>query len=175
MVDLKVNDHKTVHSAFVRFPGLMYELGLSPIKREVLAVTIEVDTHPPSGATLATSLVRRYITLRLQHHDPASLLAGKLHAILQRPYAKGRDLYDLLWYLSDPTWPSPNLAMLNNALQQTHWTGEPLTAATWRGAVRARLATAAWDSIVDDVRPFLDTSADPSLLTRANLLRVLEP
>jgi len=27
------------------------------------------------------------------------LLAGKLHAILQRAYTKGRDIYDLLWYL----------------------------------------------------------------------------
>jgi hypothetical protein len=40
----------------------------------------------------------------LQHHDRASLLAGKIHAILQRPFLKGRDLYDLLWYLSDPAW-----------------------------------------------------------------------
>ena len=49
--------------------------------------------------------MRRHVTLRLHHHDRASLLAGKLHAILQRPYTKGRDLYDLIWYLSDPTWP----------------------------------------------------------------------
>ena len=64
--------------------------------------------------------------LPIQHHDKASLLAGKLHAILQRPYAKGRDLYDLLWYLGDPTWPPPNLTMLNHALRQTGWEGAPL-------------------------------------------------
>jgi hypothetical protein len=118
-VDLKVNDRRVVHSAFVRFGGLLYELGLSPHEDEVLAVKIEVDTRPPAGAGLATSLVRRHVTLHLQHHDRASLLAGKLHAVLERRYTKGRDLFDLLWYLSDPDWPPPNLTLLNNALQQT--------------------------------------------------------
>jgi hypothetical protein len=33
--------------------------------------------------------------LNLQHHDRPSLLAGKLHAILQRSWPKGRDLFDL--------------------------------------------------------------------------------
>ena len=36
---MKVSDHKTVHSAYVRFPGLLYELNLSPHRDEVLAVT----------------------------------------------------------------------------------------------------------------------------------------
>jgi len=172
-VELKVNDRKTVHSAFVRFPGLPYELGLSPHRSEVLSVKIEVDTNPPTGATLTTSLIRRYVTLQLQHHDRASLLAGKLHAILQRPYVKGRDIYDLLWYLSDPDWPPPNMALLNNALEQTGWHGEALTEDTWREAVRRRLQAAPWDQIVSDVRPFLEPSADPGLLTPENLRRVL--
>ena len=65
--------------------------------------------------------------LRLFHHDRASLLAGKLHAILKRPYTKGRDLYDLIWYLSDPDWPLPNLTLLNSALRQTDRDSEELT------------------------------------------------
>ena len=64
-------------------------------------------------------MVRRHVLLQLHHHDRASLLAGKLHAVLQRPYVKGRDFFDLLWYLSDPGWPSPNLTLLNRALAQT--------------------------------------------------------
>jgi hypothetical protein len=91
-VEIKVSDQKTVHSAFVRFPGLLYELGLSGQESEVLAVRIEVDTNPPVGAGLATSVVCRFVVLQLHHHDKASLLAGKLHAILQRSYTKGRDL-----------------------------------------------------------------------------------
>ncbi|HSR31277.1 MAG TPA: nucleotidyl transferase AbiEii/AbiGii toxin family protein, partial [Anaerolineae bacterium] len=43
-VELKVSDRKAVQSAFVRFRGLLHELGLSPHGDEVLAVKIEVDT-----------------------------------------------------------------------------------------------------------------------------------
>lgn len=68
--------------------------------------------------------MRRHVTLRLHHHDRAALLAGKLHALLQRPYTKGRDLYDLIWYLSDSAWPAPNLTLLNAALRQTGWGGD---------------------------------------------------
>ncbi|MFN3762592.1 MAG: nucleotidyl transferase AbiEii/AbiGii toxin family protein [Anaerolineae bacterium] len=172
-VELKVSDQRVVHSAFIRFPGLLYELGLSPYRGEVLAVKVEVDTNPPAGAGLTTTVVRRHILLHLQHHDRASLLAGKLHAVLQRPYLKGRDLYDLLWYLSDPSWPGPNLVLLNNALQQTGWQGPPLTETTWREAVRRRLESVDWQRAVEDVRPFLELDADPALLSRENLLRFL--
>jgi predicted nucleotidyltransferase component of viral defense system len=172
-IDLKVSDHRVVHSAFVRFVGLLNELGLSPHRDEVLAVKIEVDTNPPMGAVLATSVIRRHVLLQLQHHDPASLLAGKLHAILQRPYTKGRDIYDLMWYLSDPGWPDPNLAMLNSALRQSGWLGGEVTEETWRKIVRERLRALAWDQVVTDVRPFLEPGADPGLLTRENLLQLL--
>jgi hypothetical protein len=171
---VKVNDKKTVHSAFVRFAGLLYELGLSPHRDQLLAVKIEVDTNPPAGATLATTVIRRHVALQLQHYDRASLLAGKLHAILQRPYLKGRDLYDLLWYLSDPNWPPPNLTLLNNALGQTDWSGADLTEHNWREIVRDRLRAQVWDQVVADVRPFLEPSADPALLTLENVMRVLK-
>ena len=115
-VDLRVKTTTAVHSGFVKFPGLLHDLGLSPHQEETLRVKLEVDTNPPDGAGLETTLVRRVVTLRLHHHDRSSLLAGKLHAVLQRSWTKGRDLFDLLWYLSDPEWPQPNLVLLNNAL-----------------------------------------------------------
>jgi hypothetical protein len=174
LIELKVNDQKTVHSALVRFPGLLYDLKLSEQDSEVMAVKLEVDTNPPAGAGLATSVVRRYVVLQLQHHDQASLLSGKLHAILQRPYTKGRDIYDLLWYLSDPDWPPPNLVLLNNALLQTGWQGGPLTETNWREWVRERLRRLNWKSLVADVRAFVEPGFDLRLLTLENLERVLE-
>jgi hypothetical protein len=172
-VQVKLSDKKVVNSAFVRFPGLPYELGLSPHSRQTLSVKLEVDTRPPAGAVLATTVVRRYLPLQLHHHDRASLLAGKLHAVLQRPYLKGRDIYDLIWYLSDPAWPAPNIELLNNALRQTGWEGRPLNQRNWHRAVREKVQDVAWDMVEDDVRPFLGPGADPSVLTKKNLLRLL--
>ena len=171
-VELRMREHRTVHSAFVRFPGTLYEIGLSPHPGQVLAIKIEVDTNPPSGAVTDTTLVRRHETLRLFHHDRASLLAGKLHAVLQRPYTKGRDIYDLVWYLSDPDWPSPNLALLNAALRQTGWPGAEMTPASWRPAVAERLERLDWDRAASDVRPFLERTEDIGLIDRETVLRL---
>ena len=62
-VEIKVNDRKVMHSAWVRFGGLLYELGLSPHRDESLAVSLEVDTNPPAGAGLTTTVVRRHVIL----------------------------------------------------------------------------------------------------------------
>ena len=172
-VELGIDDRRVVHSALVRLPGLLYELGLSPHRTQVLAVKIEVDTRPPAGAVLTTTIVRRYVTLQIQHHDRASLLAGKLHAILQRAYLKGRDIYDLLWYLGDPGWPVPNMALLNNALRQTGWSGGLLTEGTWRLVLRERLQALDWEQVAADARPFLAPGTDPNLLTLENVLSVI--
>ena len=122
-VDSRIRDEHAVDSAFIRFPGLLHELGLSAQRTEVTAIKIEIDTHPPAGARCTTTLVRRHVTVNIFHHDRATLLAGKLHAILQRPFVKGRDLYDLFWYLGDRAWPGPNLEMLSNALARSGWKG----------------------------------------------------
>lgn len=172
-VTLKLSDRRVVHSAFVGFPGLLAELGLSGLRSESLSIKVEVDTRPPAGALLETTLVRRHLTLRLQHHDRASLLAGKLHALLSRSFLKGRDVYDLVWYLSDPDWPRPNLTLLNAALRQTSWPGAPLTEASWRGAVRDRLTACDWARVASDVAPFLESPAELDLLARENVLPLL--
>jgi hypothetical protein len=161
----KVSDARVVHSAFVRFRGLFHELHLSGHRDETIAVKIEADTRPPAGARTETTIVRRHVLLRLHHHDKASLLAGKLHAVLERAYPKGRDLFDLLWYLGDRSWPGPNLDMLNAALRQTGWKGKLLTAESWREL--------AWKEVIRDVEPFIERGTDLGLLTKENLLALL--
>lgn len=170
--EIKASDRKVVQSAFFSFPGLLSDLGLSPHRNEKLSVKVEVDTRPPAGAVLETTIVRRQATLQLQHHDKASLLAGKLHAILQRPYPKGRDLYDLIWYLSDRAWPPPNLVLLNNALRQTGWE-EPLDEATWRSQVADKIRGLNWERVALDVKPFLEDAREIELVTRENVLALL--
>jgi hypothetical protein len=173
-IDAKRSEDRAVQNAWIRFPGLPFEMGLSGQKGEIFSVKLEVDTNPPEGAGLDTTVVRRHVTLQLHHHDQESLLAGKIHAILQRSFTKGRDLYDLLWYLSDPGWPAPNLTLLNNALSQTGWEGPTLTEGGWRDVLRERIQDLAWRNVREDVAPFLERAEERDLLTRANLLRLLD-
>lgn len=172
-VHLKVKTDQVVQRMLVGFPGLPHEIGVSPHRSQVLNIRVEVDTRPPPGASLATTIVRRHVLLNLQHHDRASLLAGKLHAVLQRQWAKGRDLFDLFWYLSDPRWPGPNLELLNNALRQTDWEGPELEESSWRPAVRQRVEALDWTVAERDVAPFLEPGPAASIFQRDSLLQLL--
>lgn len=172
-VEIHVKDEKTVVSAWLKFPGLPYELGLSPHASQVLSIKVEVDTRPPPGAVITTSLVRRHVTLNLCHYDKASLLAGKLHAVMSRKWTKGRDLYDVAWYLADRAWPAPNLALLNAALAQTGWDGPALTTGNWREQLRQRLGALDWDGARADVRPFLERDRDVELVSEDVLASLL--
>lgn len=173
-LDVTINDRKTVASAWLRFPGLLYELGLSAQPTQVLSIKLELDTRPPPGARIETTIVRRHVTLNLCHYDKASLFAGKLHAVLSRKWTKGRDLYDLAWYLADRHWPAPNLDQLNAALAQTGWEGPTLTAANWRSELARRLEAVEWERARADVSPFLERTSDIDLVSAETLGKLLE-
>lgn len=169
----KLKEDTPVKSVFITFPGLFHELGLSPHRTEALSIKIELDSQPPGCGTTETSIIRRHVILNVLHYDRASLLSGKLYAVLMRPYSKGRDLYDLYWYMSDPSWPEPNLRFLNEALRQTRWPGPELTPANWLQHIRKRLESIDWRKAVDDVRPLIERESDLVQLTRENVLKLL--
>lgn len=172
-VTASLRERGNVHAGWLRFPGILHYCDLSPHRDQVLGVRIDVDTNPPAGAVTDTRLVRRHVSLRLHHHDRASLLAGKLHAVLWRPWAKGRDIHDLVWYLSDPTWPLPNLALLNSARRQSDPCAVPLGSVTWRKVVADRVAELPWDAVTEDVRPFLESGK--GMVGKDEVLELLEP
>lgn len=171
---IKAKTAKTVRSAFIKFPGLLYELGLSPLSSEVISIKVEIDSNPPSGAKLETSIIRKHCLLNLQHYDKSSLLAGKMHALSTRKYTKGRDVYDLMWYLSDRTWPEPNILLLNNALKQTAWSGPEFTKENWKHLIAVRVLEFDWNKVIADVKPFIEKQSDLQMLTSENLIKLLK-
>ncbi|MCP4415113.1 MAG: nucleotidyl transferase AbiEii/AbiGii toxin family protein [Chloroflexi bacterium] len=173
-VDVKLNEKRIVHKAFIRFRGLLHELGLSGHADEVLAIKIEVDTNPPSHAGLMTTPLNKYVPINLQHHDPATLLAGKLSAILQRDYLKGRDIYDLWWYLNQSNWPGPNLEYLNHSLQQGKWAGDWLTPTNWQMVAREQILPLNWSHVMEDVGSFIIDSEDEVGFGKDQLLTLLD-
>ncbi len=173
-VDITAPKKKTVMSAFIKFPGIFFEMGCSSRMEEVLSIKIEVDTNPPEGAETETTIVRRFVTVNVNHYSRSSLLAGKLHAVLTRQYTKGRDLYDLIWYLSDRLWPDPNLILLNNALIQAEWNGPVFNERNWRQLLAERMSDLQWKQVQVDLAPFLERQDDLSLVNYKNCMKLLE-
>jgi len=162
------NERKVVHTAWVRLPELLHEAGLSPLPGAKLAVKLEIDTRPPAGARCERRVITRHLTFLLQHHDLPSLLAGKLHALLTRSYAKGRDWYDLLWYRSQRPPVEPNLCALQHSLDQTQGPGVH-DARRWQALLLERLAALDTKALQADVGPFLEHPREAALLAREHL------
>ena len=168
-----LSESATVAKSTIGFPGLLAEAGLSAHAEETLKVKVDVDTNPPLGAGLSVTTVNRFGPLRLQHHDPPSLFAGKSAAVLAREYTKGRDLYDLMWYLSLQPRFEPNVELLRNALLQTAPALADGAATDWRGALRRRLAQIDWADARRDVQPFLEQPRDLALIEPATFEQLL--
>lgn len=74
--------------------------------RRELKIMLEVDTDPPPGFSTETRFLLQPIPFSVKAYDPPSLFAGKMHAVLCRGWAtrvKGRDWYDLVWYVGRGT------------------------------------------------------------------------
>ncbi|MCY3843146.1 MAG: nucleotidyl transferase AbiEii/AbiGii toxin family protein [Acidobacteria bacterium] len=165
-------DRKPVQVAWIRTASLLVEAGLSGHPKQKLSIKVEIDTRPPAGATVLRSVITRHFTFVIAHHDLPSLMAGKLHALLTRPWPKGRDWFDLVWYRSRRPPVAPNLPFLQRALDQTQGAGRH-RAADWPRLLRARLAAVETGALIRDVEPFLERPADAALLERVNLNAVL--
>lgn len=119
----KAREVMTVKSILIKFPGIMHEVGLTHRQDQKLLIKLEIDGNPPLGFKTELSFNQKYLPLNIFHHDIPSLFAGKLHAVLLRQYTKGRDFYDLMWFLGKKT--EPNFPQLSNAMEQT--TGQKIS------------------------------------------------
>ncbi len=164
---------KTVRSTFIKFEGLLFECGLSPNEDEKLSIKLEVDANPPAAWQVERRLINVYSPYSLIHHDVPSFLSGKFHAILQRPYTKGRDFYDIIFLLSRWEDLQPNIPYLQNALAQTNYTGAKINHDSWRSIISDYARNLNWGEIQDDIRPFVISSADSDLLDLNILLDLL--
>jgi predicted nucleotidyltransferase component of viral defense system len=172
-VEATLRTSRTVHSAEVKFPRLLHEAGVASERGAKLMIRIDVDTRPPAGAVVEARLITRHFPISFRAHDLSSCMAGKVHALLSRRYTKGRDLFDLSWYLARPDRPVPNFNLLRNALEQTKWKGPEVGPGTWRRILVDRVASLDWPAVLRDVEPFLEDPRDRQLLDRELLLSEL--
>lgn len=102
---------------YLKFP-LLYRLGIAgPGESDKLYVKVEVDEKILPYAKIDLMPISQYgFNFIVRHYDLPTLMAGKIHAILFRIWfqgrqdeidVKGRDFYDLYWFLKNdikPNW-----------------------------------------------------------------------
>lgn len=126
-VDLEIRDRSSqaaVRALWLKDQSLGRILDLQhPVRPgQKIAVKLEVDCNPPAGSTFETLYLSFPVPFSLLAQDLPSGFANKLHTLLCREYVKGRDWYDLTWYLARRV--QPRLELLENAIaQQGPWAG----------------------------------------------------
>lgn len=145
--------------------GGLLELGFEDnAPRRKLRVKLEIDTNPPTGSNWERHFHDFPTDFLVVSQDLASNFALKLHALLCRPYLKGRDWFDFLWYVRRRV--EPNLAHLRFAIDQYGpWAGDGAQVdATWlKEALALKIAKIDWASAAADVEPFLAGSEQQGL------------
>lgn len=129
-----------------------------------IRIKFEVDTNPPSGGGTEIKYIDFPFVSSLTAQDTPSLFAGKIHALLCREYAKGRDWYDFLWYAGRKT--VINYPFLASALkQQGPWAGRNIDVGPdWcLDELEMKIRSLDWEATVRDVRRFVKSPEQPSL------------
>ncbi|MCX5777287.1 MAG: nucleotidyl transferase AbiEii/AbiGii toxin family protein [Candidatus Firestonebacteria bacterium] len=163
---------QTVNSVLLKFNGLYAKLGLSGQADEKFLVKLQVDSNPPKGGnTVVMPFTDRFV-LAVKTFDLPSLFATKLHACFYRKYTKGRDFYDLVWYLGRRI--TPNIKLLNNAVFQTEKKDLNLTELNYKEFLSERVKKVDFSSVRKDVAVFLEDKNELKLLEKELILKMLE-
>lgn len=171
-VEIKPDKEKNVHSLLLRFNGLLKPLGISSLSSQKLAVKLEIDTNPPSGGNLVSTLVNKTYMFNVLHFDLPSLFATKLHACFHRKYTKGRDYYDLLWYAGKKI--KPNFVLLNNAIVQTQGKAAAINEDNFKSFLSKNIERVDFAKVRHDVERFLEDRNELKLLELKTLKQVIE-
>ena len=155
---------KTVQSSMLKFPGLLKAVGLSGLSGQKVSVKLEIDSNPPAGWEAESTVVNKIYIINISHLALTSLCATKLHACFFRKYTKGRDFYDLVWYLGKKI--KPNYKLLNNAIEQTQGRNFGISEGNIKDFLLERVAKVDFVSVRKDVERFLEDKSELQLLNK---------
>jgi len=154
-VDLQVSSDKVVQKSFIRVGKILHSLSLSPLESQKIHVKLEVDTRPVkvSKNEIETFFVTKFNEMfPILKHTDETMFAGKVLAILNREYTKGRDFYDLIWYLNHKI--PINLSYLGNAKLKFKDNLEVIE------VLKKRIDNVSINDIMKDLSKFLEDPSD---------------
>lgn len=132
---------------------------------ELIKIKLEVDTDPPPEFETTTHFLLQPISCAIRVVAEPDLFAGKMHALLCRDWktrVKGRDWYDLLWYVAKGV--PLNINHLEMRMRQSgHYSEKSkLTTDKTKQLLQDRIEAINLAQALQDVRPFV---RDPETLS----------
>jgi len=142
---------------FIRI-GLDESLKKHTQSNEVIKIKLEIDIDPPSHFTTEVRYLIKPVPFFVRTYIPEDLFAGKMHALLCRPYkvrVKGRDWYDLIWYIGKG-FPV-HLEHLESRMRQSgHYSAKtPMTSDLLAELMRKKILQLDLQAAKEDLRRFL--------------------
>ncbi len=156
-----------IQRALIKDTSICGQLNLSFYRGErhrQQKIKLEIDIDPPGGSGFEYSYLDFPLDFEVCHQDLASNFSLKIHAVLCRPYLKGRDWYDFAWYMRHNIQPNPG--HLWAALEQRGpWQGQDVVFDfEWlRHALAEKIAVINWKEAAADVERFLAPAEQKSL------------
>lgn len=164
-VDVHVSEEKIVQKSFIRVGKVLHTFGVSSLKSQKIHVKLEIDTNPvPIGSgEMESFFVTKFNEMfPILKHTDHTLFAGKICAVLNREYTKGRDFYDLLWYLNRKQ--TINLRYLNEAFKQAKKRLHFESSRDVLGALTERVESVGVEDIMKDIGRFLEDPTEEAVL-----------
>lgn len=146
-------------------------------KDQVIKIKMEVDINPPSGFSTEAKILLRPIPFSVLTYQQPDLFAGKLHALLCRPWVqrvKGRDWYDFVWYVSHKI--PVRLGHLQQRLIQSGalLPEQPFDQQVLNAMLRDKINQVDFEVAKKDILPFIRDPAAVSLWSRDFFLGLSE-
>lgn len=142
---------------FIRI-GLDESLKKHTQSNEVIKIKLEIDIDPPSGFSTEVKYLTKPVPFSVRTYSTEDLFAGKMHALLCRPYkvrVKGRDWYDFIWYVAKGF--RLHLAHLETRMRQSgHYSTEkPLTREVFLDLLEKKILGLNLNAAKEDIKRFI--------------------
>jgi Nucleotidyl transferase AbiEii toxin, Type IV TA system len=164
VTEKKKSIESKVDSAFLKADTIWKELLLKAIIPQEglnaypsVKVKLEVDTHPPGGFDVEEKLLVRPFSFYVTCFQLPDLFAGKMHALLFRSWkqrVKGRDWYDMEWYVRRGT-PLHLEHFMERASDSGHWAGGTMTHEEFLQLLHAKIDSVSFNRIREDIERFI--------------------
>lgn len=159
------NIESSILSAFMKVNTIELYLAIgeeakakNTVHNEKVQIKLEVDINPPPHARYENQLVLNPVTFYVLTLHKSDLFAGKMGAILYRAWKgriKGRDWYDLIWYIQNKVPLS--LRYFNSCLKQAGHLeqSESIERDKLLEMLQTKIKTINWEDAKSDMRSFI--------------------